>query len=321
MRLCMDNIIKRILENIKTTDNDAILSETSNESVQINKDNFQDIKEKKSNKTLAFIDGGNLEIIKSPSFSLFFNRIYYTVYQNNKRINKRTFEFYTLITTLNKDKLYYKTEYFFTKNKFPIKNYEFDSFDNTLTIGNTRASISIIGNVIRRFAELITAKDIKADYIILDGSLEPKYTYENDLIKHLPKKVCGLSKTSAVLTKQGNSITAHLSKLTSKKTWFHNVNSRLYFLKLHDKSKHVFRFESNLESINEIVSLLKKNSRDPIFLGYPYGLIEADKFARVTKKEKEILQLQLMTKFKKNLTKIEPYLSALDAHDILDNIG
>ena len=51
------------------------------------------------------------------------------------------------------------------------------------------------------------------------------------------------------------------------------------------------------------------------------GLIEADKFARVSKKEKEILQLQLMTKFKKNLAHLTPDLSSLDAHDILDNIG
>ena len=318
----MDNIIKRILDNIKTEEQDSILSETDNTFVHINKINFHDISTKKSNKKIAFIDGGNLEIIKSPSLSLFFNRIYYTIYQNNKRIKNRTFEFYTLITTVNKNNnLYYKTEYFFIKNKIALKNYEFDSFDKTLTTGKTRLSISVIGNVIRRFAELSVIKEITADFIVLDGSLETKYTYEDELIKNVPKNVYGLSKTSTLLTKKGNSVSTYLLKLTDKKEWHYKVNPKLYFVKLNNKSKHVFRFETFLENVEEIIFLLKENSKDPIFIGYPYGLIEADKFARVSKKEKERLQLQLMTKFKKNLTKIGPFISALDAHDILDNIG
>jgi len=320
----MDDIIKGILKNIKTVEQDAILFETDNNtSIPINKDNFQKLPENKSSKKICFIDGGNLEIIKSPSLSLFFNRIYYTIYQNNKRIQNKTFEFYTLITTLNKeDRIFYRTEYFFTKNAISIKNYEFDSFDNTLTMGNTRASISIIGNVIRRFVELSIANEISdVDFIILDGSLETKYTYENEIMKKISKNVCGLSKTTTLLTKNGNSVNAYLTKLTNMKKWCYNVNLRLYFIKLHEKSKHIFRFETFDNDINEILSLLQENSRDPIFLGYPYGLIEADKFARVSKKEKGILQLQLMTRLKKNFGDLEPFLTSLNAHEILDNIG
>ena len=137
-----------------------------------------------------------------------------------------------------------------------------------------------------------------------------------------------MSKTTNLLTKSGNSVSAYLTKLTDKKTWYYNVKKqeppRLYFVKLHDKSKHVFRFEilrKYEQNINDVLTLLKNNSKDPIFFGYPYALIEADKFARVSKKEKEILQLQLMTKFKKNLNDLAPYLSSLNAHEILDNIG
>ena len=318
----MDDIIKKILDNIKTVEQDAILFETDdNKSILIDKNYFSNLPETKSSKKIAFIDGGNLEIIKSPSLSLFFNRIYYTIYQNNKRIKKKTYEFYTLITTINKkDRIYYKTEYFFTKDKLDLKNYEFDSFDNTLTTGKTRASISVIGNLIRRFVELTAAKEVGADFIILDGSLETKYTHEDELMKNL-SNICGLSKTTTLLTKNGNSVNAYLTKLTNKNVWYYNVDSKLYFLKLHDKSKHVFRFETFDKDIDDVFSLLKENSKDPVFLGYPYGLIEADKFARVSKKEKEILQLQLMTKFKKNVDDLTPYLSSLNAHDVLDNIG
>ena len=330
----MDDIIKRILENIKTVEQDSILFETDNDiSIQIKKDNFHNILSGTSNEKICFIDGGNLELIKSPSISLFFNRIYYTIYQNNKRIQNKMFEFYTLITTQNKkNRIFYKTECFFTKNKLVLENYEFDSFDKTLVTGNTRASISLIGNIIRRFAELSIINEITdVDIIILDGSLETNYTYEDEIMNkifHDEIIICGLSKTTNLLTKNGNSVSAHLTKLTDKKEWYYDVqkkeNPKLFFVKLHDKSKHVFRFEilrKYEQNINDVLTLLKNNSKDPIFFGYPYALIEADKFARVSKKEKEILQLQLMTKFKKNLNDLAPYLSSLNAHEILDNIG
>ncbi len=319
----MDEIINKILSNITITDKDFILfNEEKKAAVKIQKQNFFDIPDKKLDKKIAFIDGGNLEILRSPSLSLFFNRIYYTIYQNNKRIKNQLYEFYTLITAVNKEnKLFFKTEYLFTKNKFEIKEYEFDSFDKTLTTGSRRVSISLIGNIIRRFSELIVAKEFDSDYVVIDGSLEPKYPYEEELIDLLGKKVCGLSKTTELLTKNGNTVTTHLAKITDKKTWCHKINDNLSFLKLHSKSRYVFKFETFNENIEELLALLKQNSKDPIFLGYPYGLIEADKFARVSNKDKEMLKLQLQFKLKDKFELIEPYIKSLDAHDVLDSIG
>ena len=317
----MKEIITKILKNIDIKEDDFLLFNDQRKPIELKKDNFYDIQDSKSDKKIAFIDGGNLEVIKSPSLSLFFNRIYYTIYQNNKRIKNNIYEFYTLITTINKnDKLYFKTEYFFTKNKFSIESYEFDSFDSSLTSGNKRANISLIGNIIRRFAELIIANEIKSDFVIIDGSLEPTYCFEEELTNKLKNSVYGLSKTTELLTKNGSSISAYLTNSTTKKTWYYKVNDNLNFVKLHPKSKYIFRFES-FSNINEVLSLLKENSIDPIFLGYPYGLIEADRFGRVSNKEKEILQLQLQIKFKKDYEKILPFLNSLNAHEILDSVG
>ena len=41
------------------------------------------------NKKLAFIDGGNLEILKAANFSLNLVRVYYSIYQNNKKISSK----------------------------------------------------------------------------------------------------------------------------------------------------------------------------------------------------------------------------------------
>ena len=75
------------------------------------------------------------------------------------------------------------------------------------------------------------------------------------------------------------------------------------------------------ENINNTVSALKQNSKDPVFLGYPYGLIEADKFARISNNEAEYLRMTFVAKACKSFDKIKQHLNALNAHSILDNIS
>ena len=62
-----------------------------------------------------------------------------------------------------------------------------------------------------------------------------------------------------------------------------------------------------------------ENSQDALFLGYPYGLIVADKFARVSHEEKKSLKMNFL--LKADNREIAEYLSTTDAHDILDNLG
>ncbi len=324
----MKELIKRIKQKITYDGEDSLLLETPEISpIRLKQERFKNIKKTSVHNNLIFIDGGNLEIIKSPSLSLFFNRIYYVIYKDNKRLSSKRHEFFTLIfTEEKKGKITYKTENYFPKEKLNLSVYVFDSFDKTLTRGNNRVPISIIGDITRRFSELEIARQISEEgIIIIDGSLEPKYTYEKDLLKKLldKKVVCGFSKTTQLLTKKGDSASAHLGKLTDKKSWYYDVGtSNLYLAKLHSKSDYVFRVEINVpKKVDEIFSLLKSNSQDPIFLGYPYGLVEADRFALVSNKERETLQIQLRFLLKKDFEKIKPYLHSVNAHEILDSIS
>ena len=135
------------------------------------------------------------------------------------------------------------------------------------------------------------------------------------------------------MTDKGNSITNALNKFNVSGKWiYHPVaeissnehKAEMAFAKLHEKSKYIFRFEIYKEQknkINEIATLLADNSKDSVFIGYPYGLIEADRNARISNNEKGMMQTFFSVKFGKEWDKIKDSLTSTDAHEILDKIS
>ena len=144
---------------------------------------------------------------------------------------------------------------------------------------------------------------------------------------------CGLSKTTTLMTDKGNSIANALNKFNVSEKWIYypvveinssNHQASMSFVKLHEKSRYIFRFEiykEQKEKINDVISLISNNCKDSVFIGYPYGLIEADRNARVSMQEKDMILTIFSTKFGKDWEKIKESLSNVDAHEILDNIG
>ena len=61
-------------------------------------------------------------------------------------------------------------------------------------------------------------------------------------------------------------------------------------------------------------------STDPIFLGYPYGLIAVDQGARIANEEKEFFQMQFKVTAGKDWESIASHLRSIDAHNVLDAI-
>jgi hypothetical protein len=86
---------------------------------------------------------------------------------------------------------------------------------------------------------------------------------------------------------------------------------KLLVVKLHAKAKVAFRFESN-DIPHDLLSSLAELS-DPVFFGYPYGLIEADRGARVTNEEKNY--------FKTLITAKSGFEEDIISHEILDKIS
>ena len=77
------------------------------------------------------------------------------------------------------------------------------------------------------------------------------------------------------------------------------------------------------EDLTNIVSLLSLNSSDPSFLGYPYGLIDADHNARVRSDEVNIYRNHILSKASEMgcWNKFRREMNSLDAHDILNIMG
>jgi len=331
----MEDIINKIKNKLFIDEDLPQIYNIKFDVLEIKKDNFKKITSSE-NRKLIFLDGGSQELFSAPNISLFFNRIYYCVYDNNKRIKSKKYEFYSLIYTEEKDKgLFFNTEFFFLKGNFEIPEMRFSVKDKTLCFGKNIIDISVLGNNIRKLLEIKAASQIdeKGSIIVLDRNLEQKITYENEFFKELFNKtkenhniVCAISKTSSLLTKKGNSLSALLNSLGPQEEWYYRIASGkdfdIYFVKLNSKSSYIFRLDiQNNEDKDNILYNLKNNSSDPVFLGYPYGLIEADKNARVSNKEKEFLKMQLIVKFGSEFKQFKKYLQSKDAHSILDNIG
>jgi len=223
-----------------------------------------------------------------------------------------------------------------------LDDISFNSFDHTLMLGVNRAEISNVANAIRRFAELKLAKQIAddktADIIVLDGNLQSTITNENNCLNELYDScsknnivLSALSKTTSLFTDNGNLLSVVLSSISALQSWFYypiveisntNHKAEMFFIKFHNRSKHIFRFEIfNVQraKAEEIINVIASNCIDPIFIGYPYGLVEADRIARISNQEKESLKTMFLVKLKSK--NIEKYLNSVNAHEILDKIS
>ncbi len=341
-----EEVVKEILENL---DKESIASTYPKFSgdgykpYKIDIMNFHNIEKINSGKRIAFVDGGNAEIISSGNFSLNIIRTCFVVYQSNKKIAAKRFEILAFVNSVNENnEIHYKTTLFNVNNSINLEEISFSSFDHTLMVGINRAEISSVASALRRFMELKAAKQIAdekiADVIVLDGNLQAAITNENKYLNELYES-CGknnvilasVSKTTSLFTDDGNLLSFVLDRISPLQSWYYypiaeiknsNHKAEMYFVKFHDKSKHIFRFEifnRQKEKAEEIISILSLNSIDPIFIGYPYGLVEADRIARVSNQEKESLKTMFMVKLRNK--NIEKYMNSANAHEILDKIS
>jgi len=307
-------IFSKIVENIE--------KKVLNNEIKLDKEDFSNIKRLDKGR-IAFIDGGQAELLKAVNFSLQFIRTAALIFEDNKKKERMISEFFVLI---NMEKDDYYTEIFPVKGK-SIEGIKINSFDESIRDGKERASISKIGGIIRRFAELELARDIVGDVdaVVLDGSLKSMVKGEDEKIERLFKKaeekdtvVSGLAKTSKIV-KDGKCILSRLMNIEGE--WCYNFRKGENIVKLNKNSNYVFEFNINKDNDKDnVLGMLAVNSNDAVFPGYPYGLILVDKLARVSNEEKDYLFTRLKSSAGEKWRKIRKGLNVLNAHDILDNI-
>jgi hypothetical protein len=346
------DIIRNIVDKLNfSTESDKeekiIFGRKGYNSFFIDKKNFNPIIKSETcrKKKIAFIDGGNAEIIGSTDFSVQFIRTYCCVFEGCSKVDEIKNEFFILAESFAKnDDVSYGIKIYPVSGNLLSEDNDFsiNSMDEKITEGGRRAKIAKAGEIARRIAEIKLAEYIveneKAQALVFDGTLECAFgeeehldrIYENALIKEIT--VCALAKTTNLFTGSGKNALSCIFRMHKDGIWQYNniaeIDSSvkehkadISIAKLNEKSRHCFRFEifnRQKDKRDDILSCLADNSRDLSFPGYPYGLIKADRSARVSNKEKEYLKSMFLAKAGKEI--IENMISS-DAHDVLNTIN
>lgn len=335
----MDDMIAELrkLSNAKAIDDDFLVMGSNYRPITISNDNFHELDTSQMNNVatgVLFVDGGNSVLLESAGFCLGIVRIAAIRYSGNKRVSRNLKEFYVLV---KEESSRYAVQTFPTTS---FNGMMFDPDEQSLLNGIERSSCSRILPVIRRLAEIEHAyvcDDTGVSLILLDGTLESRFPYEDVYLKRLFAlgKTCSLSKTCSLITSSGIPIVKALfdkSQSSGLKTWYYhpivmNSNPRhqadLYFIRLNEHSRHVFRFEVQKDFAQEatlIFGLLVNNSNDPIFKGYPYGLVDVDSAARISLEESKLMKTRLMVALDIDWTLLSKNLDSMNAHEILDKI-
>tara|TARA_Y100000310_G_scaffold100146_1_gene97997 strand:+ start:1190 stop:2122 length:933 start_codon:yes stop_codon:yes gene_type:complete len=293
------------------------------ENIELDISKFNEIKDLETNSAITFIDGGSAEIFNNINMSFGIIRTAFATFQKNIRSDSKTFDFYFLIKTINKeDKVLFNAEVFNFNNKDNILSETIFEFEIKETSEHHNTEITKISDNLRRLLEIKTAEFIqqnqKVDFIVLDGNLQIDSKKEKEYLGKI-HSIQALSKSSHVISKQGLLYSNILNNNKLNYTWYYELIDNIYFTKLNKNSKHIFKVETKNTNTNPLFSILKNNSKDPVFLGYPYGLIEVDRLARISNNELNYLKNLFTAKLGKiDLTQI---LSNSNAHEILDNIS
>jgi hypothetical protein len=327
--------------------------------------NFTEIIPDENGSRVCFVDGGNTEILNTPSFVVHLTRVGYCIYEDTVKVDGAlippSIDFFTLAFAEQKGKeIYYSIDVTPASEQFryllpDAEDLAFDSFDRTLMDGLHRAPLSKVANMSRAFIEWRLAEELcksvlnEGDLLIRDGSLQTSVTgeskYANKAYDEAERKnvlFSGLSKTSDLFTDTGMplfsaiSIMANRNELNTKRWYYHPIvdikapdhRAVMLAVKLHPRSKHVFRFEildsqaEEMHDFNELTGLLARSANDLTFPGYPYGLIEADRIARVRDEEIEPFRIQLLSALSElgSWSELEAFIHATDAHSVIDEI-
>ncbi|HII88772.1 TPA: hypothetical protein HA253_04195 [Candidatus Woesearchaeota archaeon] len=278
---------------------------------------FKALPKADGNQVCACIDGGNQELIASPHLAVQYIRVVGVVFQGKRKQEMMKEEFFVVLSREGSrvradcfpDPFTLSGDYSSSAQKAQKTQKE-----ATLT---SSCSLSSIALDIRRAAEVrMGGTLIKTGFqgsIIVDGALDD-HLCSIDLPKDV--SLMALSKTTDLISDEGISVVALLHSIAPPGSWCFvppGVPGSLSFVRLHPLSRHIFRVETKG---NASLAPLVYHAQDPAFLGYPYGLIIADKFARVTDQEKTYLRSILDARVFLGRTR-----SILDAHSHLDAVN
>ncbi len=268
---------------------------------------------------LVFVDGGNGELLRGPNVSVQFIRLYAGFFEKNIRYKRLLKE---RIVAVFLREATFEARVFELEGQ-EVSRFSFDVFDPAIAVPGRRAEAYTVGSHVRKLLELEFATELVAelnagDILVRDGDLDA-FGAEQQLsvLKSSAEKkgitLAGVSKTTTLCTDAGNAAVVVLQRMAPNGCWVYDASS-VKFAHFHPSSKYIFRCDVFGDS-SRALSALSANSSDPALLGYPYGLIDADKFAQVPKEETAQLRMRFAIQSKEIFSNVE---RSVDAHDILN---
>lgn len=361
-----DDPVKKLIDELGTRlsqreHSDIVFHSGKGKQFEIKPSEFVEINPVKTPRRIAFVDGGSGSLYESPNFLITINRVYFSVFEGKKRIKPRSkprIQFFSYVTSNvqtrdGKKKIIYDTHLFAHSNEdklyLPLETDLTSQAESTMLQGDRLNSIG------RKFAEWQLAIHVveneleSGDMIVIDGSLQTSFEnetkYANRLYDIAIQKgviVCGLAKTSRLITESGDPLLARIAEIAEDVKfgrWYVKVaeevspDDRGFMLaaKFHEKSPHVFRFEILREQFNEldpddlnsIMSSIVANSQDVAMIGYPYGAVDADRFAQVRMDELNMYRGFVLSEMlkKPEWKKFQKYIASIRTHDVLNRVS
>lgn len=311
----------------KPTENERLIAPNGEETA-LDQQRFSAIIPAAPEGRVLFVDGGNAPVFESPAARIEFVRVYGAIYDGVQKVSAQREEGFVLIRNVTKEKKgYVEAQGHGVELKLMIPD-----DDKELKQGRERVSLATAAGLARfclecrLAAKLAGAPGERCTLIVRDGTLLPNNGYEDDALKELSQcgVVAGLSKTNTLTTTAGNSISATLLEHGPKGIWSYGLGEEkglsFSIVKLHAKAEHAFRLDAKGDATG-IAAALAAVSSDPVFPGYPYPLIEADKMARVPNKELELLKTRFMVEAGSSWKTLQRLARGSDGHAILDRIS
>ncbi|MGM5480289.1 MAG: hypothetical protein ACQESC_02405 [Nanobdellota archaeon] len=287
-------------------------------------------------KIITFIDGGQQVVFSTPSLLIGTVSTASSSWKGMKRVGVRKEEFFVLISRQENSVSFYARD---GKKVIPFDDDFFKSdsigcsFDSDLEKG--------LGDI-RRLLELSYGKQHTAtsDVVCIDGSLRCFSKEENDMLNHTllschtrSCSLIGLQKTTSLVSNTVDSLQGLVDRAPRKKSWLssalgYHTNklhpATVHLVKLHPQSDHAFVLDVQKEyygTLEYLLTTLSMTSCDPVFLGYPYGLVEADKLARIEDDRIQESRLHIHRQLQGESNKLLRGVHFKNAHEILDSFS
>jgi hypothetical protein len=238
-----------------------IIAETSKRSCSdVNDENFFPITQKKCR--ASFIDGSSYDVLSAPAEDFSLVRIAVERFDGRDKMSESLSDFLVIkrdgtIEAIGRDG-------------------EMELHMNSL-------------DACRSFFEWKAAEEESADgmTVVMDGYLEnPFFDVSDTLKKCSTTGICGIAKKSRTDMRNMKDRAAQIGL----KTWAYKLGDDHYACRLNEHSNMIFEVEtSNTDSISNLAYF----SCDPFLPGYPFGLIDAHRRAKIEGREVKELRAML----------------------------